>query len=64
VRAGAGAWGGAQKGASRLDLGPAATMGLGLGASASARLALDWRFRVTGDAAPSSGPALTLSAGF
>jgi hypothetical protein len=64
VRAGAGAWGGAQKGASRLDLGPAATMGMGLGASASARLALDWRFRVTGDAAPSSGPALTLSAGF
>jgi hypothetical protein len=64
VWAGAGAWGGAQEGASRLDLGPAATLGMGLGEGASARLAIDWRFRITGDAAPSSGPALTLSAGF
>jgi hypothetical protein len=69
VRAGVGAWGGAQKGASRLDLGPAAMVGMGLGGmglseSASARLALDWRFRVAGNAEPSSGPALTLSAGF
>ena len=64
VRAGAGAWGGAQKGASRLDVGPAATMGLGIGDSASARVSVDWRFRVAGNAQPSSGPALTLSAGF
>lgn len=69
LRAGVGAWGGAQKGASRLDLGPAATVGMGLGGmglgeTASARLALDWRFRVAGNAEPSSGPALTLSAGF
>ncbi|MEZ5735179.1 MAG: hypothetical protein R3E09_05105 [Novosphingobium sp.] len=64
LRAGAGAWGGAQKGASRLDIGPAAVMGMGLGQNGSARLAVDWRFRVAGHAAPSSGPALTLSAGF
>lgn len=64
VRAGAGVWSGAQKGAARIDAGPAATLGLGLGERASARLAVDWRFRLGGNAAPSSGPALTLSAGF
>lgn len=64
LRAGAGAWGGAQQGASRLDVGPAATMAMALGGSASARLAVDWRFRVAGNAEPDSGPALTLSAGF
>ncbi len=63
LRAGAGSWGGAQHGASRLDIGPMATLGVPMGA-ASARLAVDWRFRVAGSAAPSSGPALTLSAGF
>ena len=64
LRAGAGIWGGAQKGARRLDVGPTATLGLGLGGSAAARVAVDWRFRVAGNAAPSSGPAITLSAGF
>lgn len=64
LRAGAGTWGGAQQGASRLDVGPAATMAMALGGSASARLAVDWRFRVAGNAEPDSGPALTLSAGF
>lgn len=64
LRAGGGAWAGAQKGASRMDIGPTATLGLPVGQSASARLALDWRFRVAGDAQPGSGPALTLSAGF
>lgn len=62
VRAGAGAWGGAQKGAARLDVGPTASVALVQ--SPSARLAVDWRFRIAGDAAPASGPALTLSAGF
>jgi hypothetical protein len=64
LRAGGGAWGGAQKGASRLDLGPTATVGMPLGERGGARVGIDWRFRVAGDAAPSSGPALTLSAGF
>lgn len=64
LRLGAGAWGGAQKGASRLDVGPQAQIVLPLSDDVFARLALDWRFRVAGDAAPGSGPALTLSAGF
>lgn len=64
LRAGGGVWGGAQKGASRLDAGPSATLGLPVSDTASARMALDWRFRIDGRAAPSSGPAFTLSAGF
>lgn len=63
LRAGAGAWGGAQKGAQRLDIGPSATIGVSQG-RAAARLALDWRLRVAGETAPASGPALTISAGF
>lgn len=61
--AGAGAWGGAQKDAARLDVGPTAAVSFRLGAARS-RLAVDYRFRVAGDAQPASGPALTLSAGF
>ncbi len=63
LRAGAGAWGGAQEGAARLDVGPSASIRFRLG-EGSGRLAADYRFRVAGDAQPSSGPALTLSAGF
>jgi hypothetical protein len=64
VRAGGGAWGGAQEGISRLDLGPTVTLGIPVGGGSSARMAFDWRLRVAGNAAPESGPALTLSAGF
>lgn len=63
VTAGAGVWGGAQEGSSRLDVGPSAAVSFRLG-QARARLAADYRFRVAGEAAPASGPALTLSAGF
>lgn len=63
LRGGAGAWGGAQTGSGRLDVGPGLTLRANAGAT-SARLAMDWRFRVAGNAAPASGPALTLSAGF
>ena len=63
IRAGGGLWGGAQQGASRLDVGPAATVRVA-GDHFGARLGLDWRLRVAGDAAPTSGPAVTLSAGF
>ena len=63
LRAGAGAWGGAQRGAQRLDVGPTATLAVPLG-GAGGRLSADWRFRIAGDAAPGSGPAVTLSAGF
>ena len=64
LRLGLGAWGGAQRGAARLDIGPAAAAQLPLGRRGSARVALDWRFRVAGNAAPASGPAITLSTGF
>lgn len=64
LRAGAGAWGGAQRGAARLDIGPGATLGMAVTKDVSARLGVDWRMRVAGHAVPSSGPALTLSAGF
>lgn len=63
VRAGAGAWGGVQRDAARFDVGPAVTLGVSQSA-ASARIGLDWRFRVAGTARPASGPALTVSAGF
>jgi hypothetical protein len=63
LRAGVGAWGGAQKGAERLDVGPSATLS-GASGAAAARVAFDWRFRTAGAAAPASGPALTVSAGF
>jgi hypothetical protein len=63
LRLGAGAWGGAQKGANRLDIGPTATLDLPIGPVGS-RLSADYRFRVSGNAAPGSGAAITLSAGF
>ena len=63
LRVGGGLWGGAQKGAGRLDVGPGATLVLPHVAG-GARLSLDWRFRVAGDAVPHSGTALTLSTGF
>jgi hypothetical protein len=64
MRLGGGAWGGAQKGAWRLDAGPSLTLARPMGRSVSMRLAADWRFRVAGQASPGSGPAVTLSAGF
>lgn len=63
LRAGLGAWGGAQRGASRLDLGPSATLDFAIG-SGQGRISADWRLRAAGNAAPVSGPAITLSAGF
>lgn len=60
---GVGTWGGAQRGASRLDVGPTAAVEVPVG-KADVRLAIDYRIRVTGDARPGSGPAVTLSTGF
>jgi hypothetical protein len=54
---GAGAWGAAQPGAERFDIGPSATMRL---PQLRASLSADWRFRAAGGASPGSGPALTL----
>jgi hypothetical protein len=63
IRLGAGAWGGAQKFAERIDLGPTVAFDLANGAVA-ARLSLDYRFQVAGNATPGDGVALTLSTGF
>ncbi|MDF8332717.1 hypothetical protein [Novosphingobium cyanobacteriorum] len=63
LRVGAGAWSGGQRGAARLDIGPRLTMRAKV-AGVGSRVALDWRFRVAGQAQPGSGPALTVAAGF
>ena len=64
LRLGAGGWGGIQKGASRVDVGPQASLGLVFNHRIPARIEMDWRLRVAGNAEPGSGPALTVSAGF
>lgn len=63
VEVGGGAWGAAQPGAARLDAGPRISWRLPV-ARANLRLSADWRFRIAGDAAPESGPALSLGADF
>lgn len=63
LTAGAGAWGGAQRGAARLDLGPSASLRFRLG-EGTARVSADYRLRIAGNAEPAAGAALTLSAGF
>jgi hypothetical protein len=63
LRAGLAVSGGAQKGAARLDIGPAVTFDLPLGAARS-RVSAGYRWRVAGDAEPGNGPAVTVSAGF
>jgi hypothetical protein len=63
VEIGAGAWGGAQPGASRLDAGPLISTRVPLG-DGTLRASAEWRFRVAGEAAPASGPALTIAAEF
>lgn len=60
---GAGAWGGAQDNAHRVDLGPTMRLDMTMG-EVPARLSLDWRERVGGDAGPGSGVAVTLSTRF
>lgn len=60
---GIGSWGGAQRGAARVDIGPSAGLVVPVGASA-VRVTLDWRQRIAGDAAPGSGPALSIGSDF
>ena len=57
------AWGAAQPGVARVDAGPQISYRLPLN-DTSMRLTADWRMRIVGDAAPGSGPALTLSTAF
>ncbi|MEO0871164.1 MAG: hypothetical protein AAFY19_04270, partial [Pseudomonadota bacterium] len=63
VSLGAGAWGGAQRDASRVDVGPTMRVDMTLGA-VPARISIDYRERVGGDASPVSGVAATLSTQF
>lgn len=63
VSVGAGAWGGAQRGAHRVDVGPTVRVDMALG-SVPARVSIDYRERVGGEAAPASGVAATLSTQF
>lgn len=60
---GMGAWGGIQRDAGRLDIGP--TIGLSVPiARRTIRLTIDWRERIAGSARPDSGPALSLGIDF
>ncbi|WP_052207815.1 hypothetical protein [Croceibacterium mercuriale] len=63
LRVGAAAWGGAQRGSNRVDVGPSASIGFAIG-GLRGRVAADYRLRVAGNAEPASGPALTIAAGF
>ncbi len=60
---GGAAWGGAQPGVSRVDVGPQVQY-RGQSGDARYRLSIDWRERVSGRAQPGSGVAITLTAGF
>lgn len=63
VTAGAGLWGAAQPHLARLDAGPQAAVRVPAG-HAGIVAAVDWRFRLAGNARPRSGPALTLGVDF
>lgn len=60
---GAGVWGGAQRGAARLDVGPSLGVVVPVGRG-SIRLTADWRERVAGGSRPGSGPALSIGTNF
>ncbi len=65
LRGGAVLSGSIQRGATRLDVGPSIGMQSSDPASGrGARLSIDWRQRIAGNAAPDSGPAITLSTSF
>ncbi|MBS0315104.1 MAG: hypothetical protein JSS05_13060 [Proteobacteria bacterium] len=63
IGVGAGLWGGAQPGMSRLDAGPQVVAHAPLG-RASIRIGAEWRQRIAGNARPGSGPTLTIGADF
>lgn len=63
IGAGAGAWGGAQKFAERIDVGPTLDISVGRG-PLPFRLALDYRIKAAGNASPGNGIAVTLATGF
>lgn len=58
--AGVGVWGGAQPGVYRVDAGPRVSMRV----RNNIQVHVDWRQRLAGNAAPGSGPAVTLAGDF
>ncbi len=60
---GLGLWGGLQPRINRLDVGPSASTMVGPQAL-NLRLTLDWRVRISGDARPGSGVAISMSKDF
>lgn len=64
IELGLGAWGAAQRGATRLDAGPSASAVVPLGSGAAVRLSLEWRARLAGNATPTSGPAVSIGTDF
>ena len=63
VDLGLGVWGGAQRGAARLDMGPTLGVRTPIGGK-TVRLSFEWRQRVAGQARPASGPALSIGSDF
>ncbi len=63
IAVGIGAWAGAQPGVGRIDIGPQIVARVPV-AGRTLRLSTEWRQRVAGQAAPASGPALTLGMDF
>lgn len=60
LSAGVGIWGGVQPGVYRVDAGPRLSLRVG----SRMRVHLDYRQRLAGDAAPGSGPAVTIAGDF
>lgn len=60
---GAGAWGGAQPGLERVDIGPQVVAHIPV-SQGGLRVSAEWRERVAGNAAPRSGPSLTIGVDF
>jgi hypothetical protein len=63
IRLGAGVWGAAQPGLSRLDVGPLVSVRFPI-AKTNMRVSAEWRQRIAGNADPASGPALTIGTDF
>ena len=63
ISIGAGAWAAVQPGVSRIDVGPSVRLRMPLRGQ-SVSLSAEWRMRVAGNAAPGSGPTLTIATGF
>ncbi|MEL7219069.1 MAG: hypothetical protein AAGK01_11650, partial [Pseudomonadota bacterium] len=63
VSLGAAVWGGAQDGAQRVDIGPTLRFDVNIG-EVPARVSVDYREKIAGDAEPDSGVAATVSTRF